>query len=172
MSFDLQQLTDRAEIADLTNRYAIAVDSQNWDLYRSLFTRDAAVDYTDAGGIAGPRDAVVPWLSAALGFCAATQHNMTTQVIVLDDGVEGAGDSAATARACTYYIAQHVTLDGKGGESHLLFAGFYSDRFRRTAQGWRISERIEKGTWLDGLYPDDVPRPTWFATTNHPVPTI
>ena len=168
MSFDLQQLADRAEIADLTNRYGIAVDSQDWDLYRSLFTDDAVVDYTDAGGIAGTLDAVVPWLSAALGFCAATQHNMTTQVIVLD----GAVDGVATAHACTYYIAQHVTLDGKGGESHLLFAGFYTDQLRRTGDRWRISERIEKGTWLDGLYPDDVPRPTWFATPNHPVPTI
>jgi hypothetical protein len=164
VSFDVRQLSDRAEIADLTNRYAIAVDSQDWALYRSIFSADAVVDYADAGGIAGPLDEVVPWLSAALGFCAATQHNMTSQVIVLE------GDD--TAHACTYYIAQHVTLDSHRGEAHLLFAGFYQDDLRRTADGWRITNRVEKGTWLDGLYPDDLPRPTWFGTTDHPVPSI
>ena len=50
---DLQTLSDRAEITDLLTRYARAVDRQDWDLSRSVFTPDARIDYTQVGRIAG-----------------------------------------------------------------------------------------------------------------------
>jgi hypothetical protein len=164
MAYTAQQAADRAEISDLTSRYAMAVDSKDWDAYRTLFSDDAAIDYTDAGGVAGSLDEVVPWLAEALGFCCATQHNMTSQVVEFD------GDD--DARACTYYIAQHVMLDGSGGEALLLFAGFYRDVLRRVDGTWRIARRVEKGTWLQGPYPPDVPKPAWYGTADHPTPAV
>src|ERR1700751_881744 len=42
---DLQRISDELEIATLLTRYARAVDSRDWDLYRSVFTDDAHIDY-------------------------------------------------------------------------------------------------------------------------------
>ena len=46
-----QEIADRIEIDDLITRYATAVDTKDWDLYRTVFTDDAVIDYTSAGGI-------------------------------------------------------------------------------------------------------------------------
>ena len=42
-------MSDDAEIGRLLYRYARAVDSKDWDLYRSVFTADAHIDYSSAG---------------------------------------------------------------------------------------------------------------------------
>ena len=52
-SIDVQRISDELEIAALLNRYARAVDTKDWALYRSVFTDDAYVDYSSAGVIAG-----------------------------------------------------------------------------------------------------------------------
>ena len=39
---ELEALADRLAIEDLLTRYAHAVDRHDWDLYRSVFTDDAA----------------------------------------------------------------------------------------------------------------------------------
>ena len=69
----IDALADRLAIEDLLTRYATAVDRQDWDLYRSVFTADAEVDYTSAGGIAGTVDEVVAFLDAALSGFEMTQ---------------------------------------------------------------------------------------------------
>lgn len=63
-----QRVADEIEIAALLHRYARAVDSKDWELYRSVFTDDAHIDYSSAGAPAGPRDEVAEWL--AKGFAA------------------------------------------------------------------------------------------------------
>ena len=40
----IDALADRLAIEDLLTRYATAVDRQDWNLYRSVFTADAEVD--------------------------------------------------------------------------------------------------------------------------------
>ena len=57
-----QEIADRIEIDDLITRYATAVDTKDWDLYRTVFTDDAVIDYTSAGGIRGSLGEVVEWL--------------------------------------------------------------------------------------------------------------
>ena len=37
----------------LLYRYARAVDTKDWDLYRSVFTDDAHIDYSSAGAVVG-----------------------------------------------------------------------------------------------------------------------
>jgi hypothetical protein len=46
-------VSDEADIARLLYRYARAVDTKDWDLYRSVFTDDAHIDYSSAGAIVG-----------------------------------------------------------------------------------------------------------------------
>ena len=50
---DLQRVSDELEIAALLNTYARAVDTKDWELYRSVFTDDAYIDYSASGVIAG-----------------------------------------------------------------------------------------------------------------------
>ena len=74
---DLQQLCDKVEIQELLSKYARAVDTNDWDLWRSLFTDDAAIDYTALGGIAGTRDEVADWLGASMPLLPMKQHYIT-----------------------------------------------------------------------------------------------
>ena len=50
---DIQAVHDKLEIHELLARYARSVDDRDWDLYRSVFTDDAHIDYSSAGAIAG-----------------------------------------------------------------------------------------------------------------------
>jgi hypothetical protein len=132
---DLAALTDRLEIDDLGTRYATAVDSKDWDLYRTCFTADAFIDYTAAGGISGGVDEITAWLDKALGGFTHTIHYVTNRAVVLD------GD-AATGRLA-YYNPM-----GLGEDKLLIAAGYYNDKYARTDDGWRITERIEELTWM------------------------
>ena len=76
---DADDLADRIAIGDLLTRYATAVDRRDWDLYRTVFTEDAHIDYTSAGGIAGGVSAAVgdggwssaPTVAGAVGLAMA-----------------------------------------------------------------------------------------------------
>jgi hypothetical protein len=158
MTTALEELGDRLEIRELMNRYAMAVDGRDWTLYRQVFTPDASIDYSDTGGMRADLETTVKWLDEVLAVFVGLQHNMTNHVVEID---------GQQARACTYYVAYHTLLDGQGGESLLTVGGFYRDRLTRTADGWRISERVELGEWMDGPYPEGVPRPPWYGTADH-----
>lgn len=57
------RIEDRTKISDLLTRYATAVDRMDWQLYRSLFTKDAVVDYTAAGGSVGTPQEISEWMA-------------------------------------------------------------------------------------------------------------
>jgi len=159
------QNADRFEILDLMNRYALAVDRGDWDRYRSVFTPDARIDYTDSGGEVGPLEPIVEWLSVVLEPFAGLQHTMGNHLVEFD----GDGDAA---RACTYFVSVHAALDDRGEEVLLKVGGFYQDRLVRSDSGWRISERVELGTWMEGPYPEDVARPPWYGKTTRNLPSL
>ena len=46
MTLSLQEISDRLELQDLVVQYSTSVDRKDWDLYESLFTPDAIIDYT------------------------------------------------------------------------------------------------------------------------------
>jgi SnoaL-like domain len=55
MEMDLQGLHDRLEIHELLARYARGVDSRDWDLWKTVFTPDAVLDYSSVGIPVGSR---------------------------------------------------------------------------------------------------------------------
>ena len=81
---DPQTLSDRAEITDLLTRYARAVDRQDWDLFRSVFTSDARIDYTQVGGIAGDVEEVAGFLSKVMPMFETIQHLISNIDIAID----------------------------------------------------------------------------------------
>ena len=133
------ELADRIEIDDLLTRYATAVDTRDWDLYRSVFTPDAVIDYTSSGGIRGKLAEVTEWLSDALSGFSLSQHMVTNRDIRVT------GD-AATSRSYFYNPMGRTKRDGT--LALMFVGGYYRDRLRRTDTGWRIVERIQDTAWL------------------------
>jgi ketosteroid isomerase-like protein len=133
---DLQALSDKLEIQDLLARYARGVDSKDWDLYRSVFTDDAVIDYSSAGAAVGPRDRVAAALEEAFTAIPWSQHFITNIEIQL------AGDHAK-ARAMFYNPMQ---LPGLAEQS--ACGGYYHHDLVRTPEGWKSERLVEENLWF------------------------
>ena len=139
----LHDITDLIEIDDLLTRYATAVDTKDWDLYATCFTPDAFIDYTAAGGIKGTLVEVTAWLAQVLPLFAMTQHVISNRVVVLEGDV-------ATSRSC--FFNPMGLSDANGGLQLFFDGGYYNDKLVRTANGWRIAERIEETSYTTRLH--------------------
>ena len=133
---DRQALADRIAAEDLLTRYATAVDRRDWEQYRSIFTADAEIDYTSAGGIAGTVDEVVEFLSTSLELFEMTQH------LVSNIDLEVNGDSA------TVTAMFHNPMRLPGGDTWFT-GGWYHHDLVRTPDGWRSRRLREESAWFD-----------------------
>ena len=133
---DRQALADRIAAQDLLTRYATAVDRRDWEQYRSIFTADAEIDYTSAGGIAGTVDEVVEFLSTSLEMFEMTQH------LVSNIDLEVNGDSATV----TAMFNNPMRLPG--GDTWFT-GGWYHHDLVRTPDGWRSRRLREESAWFD-----------------------
>ncbi|BBZ61378.1 nuclear transport factor 2 family protein [Mycolicibacterium monacense] len=127
---------DELEIARLLYRYARAVDSKDWELYRSVFTDDAHIDYSSAGAVVGHRDEVVDWFAANFGVLPWSMHYITNIEADVD------GDSA-TVRAMFYNPMQLPGMDEVSA-----CGGYYHHELVRTADGWRSRSLREENVWF------------------------
>ena len=137
----MHAIADRLAIEDQLTRYCRAIDTGAWDLLDAVFTPDAVIDYTSSGGIRGSFPEVKAWLARVLPRFAVRQHLVTNHEITID------GDRA-TSRAYLYNPMGLRRDDGGVDLFHV--GGEYQDRWRRTADGWRIVERVEIERWRDG----------------------
>ncbi len=135
---DLQAISDRIEIEDLLTRYARAVDRRDWDLYRAVFTPEAHIDYTSAGGITAGVDAMCEWLETALSQFPATQHLVSN----IDALVNG-----DTAEVEAMFHNPMKMPDG----SVWFTGGWYHHKLVRTPDGWRSRELIEESCYFHGM---------------------
>ncbi|MGA8847324.1 MAG: nuclear transport factor 2 family protein [Nocardioides sp.] len=141
---DLQEISDRIELADVVTRYARAIDLGEWDLLDTVFTADAAIDYTESGGIAGGFAEVKPWLAEMLpAFFPRRMHTIGQVEVVFD----GSDDAAVTA----YFDNPMPMHDGAGGEKIVELGGRYHHRMVRTPDGWRSRQLHEEVVWKRGL---------------------
>jgi len=135
-TMDQQEISDRLEIGDLLARYARAVDTKDWTLWRSLFTDDAHLDYRSAGGPVGGREDVGTWLEEALATFPMTQHLITNVEVVVD------GD---TAHAHALFF-NPMTFPGHDEPSSC--GGTYDHDLVRTPDGWRSQKLLEQNAWF------------------------
>jgi hypothetical protein len=140
---DLQEISDRLEIADVLTRYTRAIDTGEWDLLDTVFTPDAEIDYTESEGIAATFAEVKPWLAEVLpAFFPKRMHTLGQ----LDIAVTG--DEAT----CTAYFHNPMPMDdGQGGEKIVEFGGLYHHTLVRTADGWRSRKLHEEIVWRRGI---------------------
>jgi ketosteroid isomerase-like protein len=127
---------DEAQIAALLYRYARAVDTKDWELYRSVFTDDAYIDYASAGAAAGPRDEVVAWFEANFGVIRWSMHYITN----IETDIDG---DTASVRAMFYNPMQ---LTGMAQMSSC--GGYYHHELVRTPDGWRSRHLREENVWF------------------------
>lgn len=120
------RVSDELEIDTLLSRYCRAVDTKDWQLYRSMFTDDAHVDYSAAGLVVGTCDDAVAYLGHHQASITTGMHYVTNVESRVD------GDSAAVV--AMWFNA--VRLPGRNGISY--FHGRWHDDLVRTPAGWRI----------------------------------
>ncbi len=73
----VRRLHDRAEISDVQLRYATGPDSHDWELFRSCFTEEVEVDFSDGFGQPVVRVDADDWVRATaprMESFRATQH--------------------------------------------------------------------------------------------------
>ena len=136
MPSELQSISDRLGIVDLLNRYARAMDAQDWDLLRTVFTPDAHIDYVSVGGPAGEVDTVLAWVAETMPTFPNSQHLVSN----VETDVEG---DEATVRAG--YFAQIRTIAG----GQFFCGGWYHHRLNRTDDGWRSRHMVDVIAWTD-----------------------
>jgi 3-phenylpropionate/cinnamic acid dioxygenase small subunit len=129
-------VTDRIAIEDLIIRYATALDTQDWDLFRSCFRPDAHTVMDRVGEFA-TCEAVIARLAPRLKIFTALQHFVSNVVI------SGGGD-AATAR--NYFVSHHVPTSGDA----YTYGGTFEFALVRDGDGWRISSHAIRIRWEAG----------------------
>ncbi|MET7393993.1 nuclear transport factor 2 family protein [Dactylosporangium sp. NPDC005572] len=132
-------MTDAHEIEQLLYRYAIAIDTRNWELLDSCFTPDASIVMSVAGRYPSPahyRDRA----KVVLAGLDATHHVFSSVTVQVD------GDRAT---AHSYYQAQHCR-NALAPRSLFLIGGWVDDELTRVDGRWLISARRGSAVWFDG----------------------
>jgi ketosteroid isomerase-like protein len=133
---DFQAIADRVEIEALRGEYTDAAMMRDYDRIASLFTPDGALRMPNIPAeLVGPEE-IRAWgarVPSIVDYLVQTTHPGTIQ---LD------GDTAA-GRA---YLQELGRL--RDGRSELNYA-IYHDRYRRTADGWRFTERVYEIRYRD-----------------------
>ena len=79
---------DHQRICETVYRYAYGIDTRDWELYRSIFTDEVAIDFTSyRPGRPAATMAADVWVGAVRGQMtglAATHHAMTNPVLSID----------------------------------------------------------------------------------------
>ena len=129
----IEEISDRLEIQQLLIDYSTAIDQKRFDDLDLVFTSDAYIDYRVSGGVDGHFPEVKAWLKEVLPNFPAYFHMLGN----VDVRITG---DTATSRAICF---NPMVMGGDSGQ--IYFVGiWYVDEFIRTAQGWRMSKRVEE----------------------------
>jgi len=133
---DFQAIADRVEIEALRGEFTDAAMMCDYDRVASLFTPDGALRMPDVPVELVGRDQIRAWRErreAMVEYFVQTAHPGTIQL----DG------DAATGRA---YMSEVIRL--LDGTSELNYA-IYHDRYQRTGDGWKFTERVYEVRYRD-----------------------
>lgn len=128
---------DRALIADLLSRYTWALSDRDWDTWVTVFTDDAHVDYSTAGGPVGdPRSAAETFKGMMSMFDVSISSGSNVTISFTD---------ADTAKVRSMYTMV-LRVPGNDGAlpTYMQASGWYDDVVVRTANGWLIKNRFEQ----------------------------
>jgi ketosteroid isomerase-like protein len=149
---DLQAIADRVEIEALRGEFTDAVMMRDYDRAALLFTPDGALRMPNVPAELVGREEIRGWgerVPAVVDYLVQTTHPGMIQLV---------GDTA-TGRA---YMSELIGL--RDGRSELNYA-IYHDRYQRTPDGWKFTERVYEVRYHDtsplaGSAPHAAPRST------------
>lgn len=111
-------------------RYLRALDTKHWDDFADTLTEDIVGDYGSSLGKSHHftnRDDLVEFMRTSMPAGVITEHRVTHPEITVVDEDEA---------EATWYLQDRVIVPEY---NFMLFgAAFYSDRYRRTDDGWKI----------------------------------
>ncbi len=119
---------DRDAVTDVLIRYATAIDSRDWDLFRTCFTEDCDLDYGDIGHWHGV-DEVARWMADTHDPLGPTLHRITNVVVAPAAG-------GVTARSTVHAI---LVMPDRSAAVHAY--GRYEDDLFAQSGTWRVSRR-------------------------------
>ena len=132
-------LEDRFAILDVIGRYSQAWDAKDADAYAGCFAEDGIVEvYTPAREEPVQRHvgraAIHAWAHRRLtgGLASVRTRHHQTGVVFLDLTPEA-------ARTRSTLLETHVRPEDRAPRP--MFTGVYQDRWRKTAEGWRLTLR-------------------------------
>jgi 3-phenylpropionate/cinnamic acid dioxygenase small subunit len=130
----VDRTADRLAINELLATYSWALTDRDWSAWRAVFTDDAQLDYSTAGGPVSGVDEAVEWLGPTLaGFERTLSHGGNTVITFADD-------ECATVRSI-YTMTMKLAGDTP---TFIQASGWYDDVVVRTSAGWKISRRVEQ----------------------------
>jgi SnoaL-like domain len=138
MPMSMEEISDRLEIQDLMVRYSYAIDSRNWDALDDVFTPDAHIDYSVFGGSVGNLAETKAFLTEAMPMFTTLQHMVSGTTIAFD------GDTATAKTQCH----NPMTMGDTENPDLMVCGLWYVDKLARTADGWRIEERVEEKVYM------------------------
>jgi hypothetical protein len=123
----LRQLIDRQEITDLIHDYCIHIDRYETEKVGALFTEDCITDYGEAFG---------------------------REVVGRRRVERGSGYTLAAWKATSHHVSNiRLWFEDDDTPTFQIWAQ-YHDRFVRTAEGWRFSERRVRAAGQEGANND------------------
>ena len=141
MSLSLEDLSARAEITDLTIRYARLMDLRDWTGLRQVFAPQVHIDFHEATG-APPGDVTADAVVAALRGML-DRDGLVVQTLTSNALVEAA---AHEGRAVVDY---HVIHHARSGEEFGLRGRYTFDVSERDGD-WRIARLVVGVSWTYG----------------------
>jgi len=135
---DFQAIADRVEIEALRGEFTDAAMMRDYDRLASLFTPDGALRMPNVPAELVGREQIRAWgerVPAIVEFFVQNTHPGSIQL--------GRDGDTASGRA---YMSELVRL--RDGRSDLNYA-IYHDRYRRTGDGWKFTERIYEVRYHD-----------------------
>ena len=137
--------SDILEVGQAKYRYAYALDTRDWELYRSLLADQVIVDFRGLGYRGEPRQRSREWwvgqVRGLLDGFDVTQHVMSSPLVEeAEDGV-----------ALTVYLQAHHRLNADDPhERHYTIGGKYQDRVRRENGSWVFTVLTLHSLWTSG----------------------
>lgn len=122
----IRELADSAAIRDLAHRYAHYVWQNDLEALAALFAEDGEMD-------PGTR----PPLRGRAALLAGFRQMLTAGSVFLPFVQQHVVDLAGDTASGTCYIDLRAEVEGKS----MIGAGWYADRYVRTAEGWRFQSR-------------------------------
>jgi hypothetical protein len=139
------------QIKALKYRYLRTLDLKQWEDFADCFVPEATGEYP--GLSFDSRDALVAYLRENLGPGVLSMHHVHHPEITIDRG--GAGDGVGARATGIWYVQDKVLVPDL---SYIHEgAGFYTDRYVRTPDGWRIEHTRCRRTYETSWSSEDLP---------------